>query len=118
MVDKDELVQYIIINTDLKMSAGKVAAQVGHVCTICAYRSMTSDNHYVYENFIVWYYGNQKKIILQAHENVLEKLENQYYSIRDIGCNEIPPNSLTAISLGIMTRSEAEPIVKRLRVFK
>jgi len=109
---KDELIQYIIINKDLNMSPGKVASQVGHVCTICA---MSSSHE---EKFGDWYWHVQKKVILQAGQNVLEKLCDKYYSVRDIGCNEVQPNSLTAVSLGIMTRKEAEPIVKRLQLYK
>ena len=111
---KHELIQYIIVNKDLNMSTGKIASQVGHVCTVCAVHSTV--NHIV--EFDDWYNGEQKKIILQAHQNVLEKLENNYYSIRDKGYTEIEPNSLTAVSLGIMTREQAEPIVKRLQLLK
>ena len=111
---KHELIQYIIVNKDLNMSTGKIASQVGHVCTICASTLVTED----YLIFWEWYMGEQKKIILQAHQNVLEKLENDYYSIRDKGHTEIEPNSLTAVSLGIMTREQAEPIVKRLQLLK
>ena len=49
---------------------------------------------------------------------LLEKLENDYYSLRDKGYTEIKQNSLTAVSLGIMTREQAEPIVKRLQLLK
>lgn len=112
MTDNDELVQYIIVNKDLSMSAEKIAAQVGHVCTICAVEQVTN------QNFVKWYSGSQKKIILQAHESVLRKLENEYFSIRDIGLTEIEPNSLTAVSLGVMTREQAKPLVKRLQLLK
>ena len=120
-IDKEkELVQYIIINKDLNMSPGKIAAQVGHVCTLCAmhileYKEWEWEKYQIFKE---WFNKDQKKIILEAHQKVLEKLENQFYSIRDNGLTEIPSNSLTAVSLGVMTRKEAEPYVKRLQLLK
>lgn len=123
----EELIQYIIINKDLGMSPGKIAAQVGHVCTICAchYLSFNSDNNWGgditlnRENFNCWYQGEQKKIVLEAHEKDLKKLiDKGFFFVRDAGYTEIPANSLTAVSLGIMTREEAKPFVKRLQLLK
>lgn len=108
-----ELIQYIIVNKDLDMSKGKIAAQVGHVCTNVA-SDLTMNN---IDIFLEWLNNNQKKIILQAHQIVLEKLVDKgFWYIHDIGCNEVPVDSLTAVSLGIMTREEAKPYVKRLQV--
>lgn len=115
MDNKDELIQYIIVNKDLDMSAGKIAAQVGHVCTICAFNDI-DDN-----TFRLWFFGEQKKVILQAHEKDMIKLIQQHgfdYFIHDKGYTEVPENSLTALSLGIMTRSEAEKYVKRFQTLK
>jgi PTH2 family peptidyl-tRNA hydrolase len=116
----DELIQYIIVNKDLNMSAGKIATQVGHVCTICAYEEWfcnASDTD-EFQKFNEWFFGDQKKIILGASQSVLEKLELQFYGIRDKGYTEIPENSLTAVSLGIMTKEEARPYIKRLQLLK
>lgn len=109
-----ELIQYIIVNKDLNMSTGKIAAQVGHVCTECAVKLKDTSK------FNIWYNNEQKKIILEAHQSVLEKLEqnNKFFSIRDNGHTEISANSLTAISLGILSRKEALPIIKRLQTLK
>lgn len=110
---EEELIQYIIVNKDLGMSAGKLAAQVGHVCTICAIQESNT------VKFRMWYNDCQKKIVLEAHQKVLEKLEAEgFYSIHDLGLTEIPENSLTAVSLGIKTRTEAAPFVKRLQTLK
>jgi PTH2 family peptidyl-tRNA hydrolase len=127
-IDKEnELVQYIIVNKDLNMSAGKIAAQVGHVCTIC---SVVCGR---WTRFLEWYGGDQKKIVLQGHLKDLERLEKisnenitknkhslngRFYSIRDNGLTEIAEGSFTAISLGIMTRKEAELYIKRLQLLK
>ena len=112
VVDMSELIQYIVVNKDLNMSPGKVAAQVGHVCTYCAYEEGSTDK------FIEWYRGIQKKIILGAHEKVLKKLEKDFYAIHDVGCNEVEPDSLTAVSLGILPREEAKPFIKGLQLYK
>ena len=120
MVDCQELIQYIIINKDLNMSSGKIAAAAAHAATTCTFIYLQSGST-VIEKWASWYYDyKQKKIILQAHQSFLEKYEDNlaYFRVRDIGCNEVEPNSLTAISLGIMTREEAEPIVKRLQIYK
>ena len=125
MKDPNELVQYIIVNKDLNMSPGKIAAQVGHVCTICSIEEDKPDPNDVDDDgikklikFNTWYSKGQKKIILEGHQNTLEKLEKDFYAIRDFGLTEIESNSLTAISLGVLTRAEAEPYIKRLQLLK
>lgn len=123
----EELIQYIVVNKDLGMSVGKIAAQVGHVCTVCSeyYLSFGRDDSWCKPSAIepdttkyhLWYYDAQKKIILQGHQKDLEKLVNQgFIYIRDNGLTEIPKGSLTAVSLGIMSREEAKPFVKRLQL--
>lgn len=96
------------------MSPGKIAAQVGHVCTICAVH-LHDDTA-----FKTWFTGEQKKIVLEVHEKDIRKLIDkgfQFY-ILDKGYTEIPAGSLTALSLGIMTREDALPIVKRFQTLK
>lgn len=123
----EELIQYIVVNKDLCMSSGKIAAQVGHVCTICSeyYLSLGRDDGWCKPKAIepditkyhLWYYDSQKKIILQGHQKDLEKLVTQgFIYIKDNGYTEIPKGSLTAVSLGIMSREEARPFVKRLQL--
>lgn len=121
----NELIQYIVINKDLAMSPGKIAAQAGHVCTICTHTYLTNERIWGgtielnKENFNAWYNGEQKKIILEGHQKDLEKLkEKGFFYVHDAGYTEIPAGSLTAISLGIMTREEAKPFVKRLQLLK
>jgi len=85
-MDIDLNTTYIyIINSDLKMSKGKIAAQVSHV----AMRLGKS-------------YGMiGKAIILKAPESVLKefiqdkKVCTEY--IRDAGLTEVPENSLTCV---------------------
>lgn len=105
-----ELIQYIIVNKDLGMSPGKIAAQVGHACTIC---TMNEKDH---PDFLRWYMGEQKKIVLGAHEKDLRKLMDFGYPVIDAGYTEIPVSSLTCISLGVRTKEDVQKYVKRLQL--
>lgn len=105
-----ELIEYILVNKDLHMSIGKTAAQVGHVCGLVAEKESETEKYRSWKEDY-----DSKKVVLAAPEETMLKLEHNFYSIRDKGYTEIPPNSLTAISLGIMTRKQASKYVKHLR---
>lgn len=115
----EELIQYIIVNQDLEMSQGKIAAQVGHACTLASVYYCTMEDSLLFWD---WYSNDQKKIVLRAHHRDIEKLiskckeENQLcFEVRDSGLTEIPQNSLTCISLGILDRAAAS-YVKRFQL--
>jgi peptidyl-tRNA hydrolase len=111
-----ELVQYIIINKDYigKIDAGKFGVHIGHACTICAMAEGDS------VKFQKWYQKgkSQKKIILTASTKKLEKLEKDFYSVRDLGYNEVEKGTLLAVSLGVMSRKDAKPFIKGLQLWK
>lgn len=120
-MNKDELIMYFIVNKDLNMSSGKIAVQVAHTLTNYMneiwIESGSKRNIEHRRKYLKWYDEyNQKKIILKAKQSILEKLENDYWAVRDLGLTEIPENSLTCVCLGIMTREEAKPLVKRLQL--
>ncbi|HCL4479909.1 TPA: peptidyl-tRNA hydrolase [Clostridium botulinum] len=127
-LNENELVQYYIINKDLinkyNMSAGKIAGQVAHVCrrisdrvSFIRYNSVEDERVKKYDKWINNY--SEKKIILGANEKVLIKLKEQGFEyVEDNGLTEIPPGSLTCVGLGVMTRAEAKPYVKRLQLLK
>lgn len=122
-VNPNELVQYYIVNKDLGMSPGKIAGQVAHVCrrTSDWYKcsNISGNQEYLkkYNEWIEKY--SEKKVILEAHQNVLEKLKSQgFFFVEDNGLTEIPAGSLTVVGLGIMTREDAKSYVKRLQTLK
>lgn len=117
-----ELVQYLVINTDLEMPPGKISAQTGHAIDKVAHNMMWlgigshfSDEAYLrYEQ---WHNGDAAKIVLRAHQKDLQKLADLgFVSVIDKGYTEIPKNSLTCVSLGVMTRQEALPYIKRFQL--
>jgi len=113
---EDELIQYFIVNNELNMSKGKISAQVAHVATIVAYDIIIFKKH-LYLTWLEWFQNDQKKIILRGKQKDLEKLVEQgFYYIKDNGLTEIAPGSLTACSLGVMKRSEAQKYIKRLQL--
>jgi len=109
----DELVEYFVVNSELNMSCGKIAAQVGHVATMIA----IGKNNKRWDLFWQWYESDQKKIILRGKQKDLEKLIGQgFYFIRDNGLTEIPYGSLTVVGLPPMLKSDAQKFVKRLQL--
>lgn len=112
-----ELIQYIIINNDYigKIDSAKFGVHIGHACTICAIQEHDTDF------FQRWYQGGmlQKKIILTANTTKLEALEKEgFYCVRDLGFTEVKNGTLLVVSLGIMSRREAKPFIKRMQLWK
>lgn len=115
----DEIVQYFVVNKELNMSPGKIAAQVAHVATISTSEIMNPMSKNVI--YGVWFYpwlnGNQKKIILKGKQKDLEKLIGEgFFYIKDNGLTEIPPGSLTVVGLPPMLKTDAQQYVKRLQL--
>ena len=93
--------QIIVIRSDLKMSRGKLASQVGHAAVDAAHNS---------ERKIIsaWRETGQKKVVLKAkNEQELlalkekcEKLKLQCSLIKDAGRTELHPGTITALGIG------------------
>ena len=131
MENENEIVQYFIVNSEIKISAPKLSAQIGHVATIITHEITKRmyqplNGEYVNPNILIsiddwtkWYNNgkNQKKIILRGKEKQLLKLVDQgFYYIRDNGNNELPSRTLTTVGLPPMKRSEAQKYIKRLQL--
>lgn len=109
--DEDELVQYYIVNSELNMSAGKIAAQVAHVATLITIDYLEED---IFEQ---WINMDQPKIILRGKQKEMDKLiEQGWHYIHDLGRTEIEDGSLTCIGFRPEWKSIMKPIVKRLQL--
>lgn len=120
-MDKRDLVQYFIVNQDLKMSTGKTAAQVAHAATLSTISLMSSQSPFYerHDDFVAWIQTGMKKIVLKGKQAELEKLEKRgFFSIRDRGLTEIKSGSLTVIALPPMEKFEAKEIVGHLTLLK
>lgn len=120
-IDKsNELIQYYIVNKDLGMSSGKISAQVGHVVRRISDWFNNTASQSELDKYNRWINEfSEKKIVLEAHQKTLEKLVDKgFFYVKDNGLTEIAPGSLTVVGLGVMTREEAKPFVKRLQTLK
>lgn len=108
-----ELIEFIIINADLNLSAAQYAVHISHVSTKAALSEFQT------EKFKIWYQEgtNQKKILLKTNEKTLEEFEKKFFSSRDTGHNNIKENQLIAVSLGILSRKEAEKYTEKCELW-
>lgn len=94
----------IVARKDVKLSAGKLAAQVGHASVECALRAMRHQR----DTFDDWLGEGQKKVVVKA-ENERElfrlKMEAERAGlttalIQDAGHTELPPGTITVLGIG------------------
>lgn len=120
---KDEVVQYFLVNSDVKMSKGKVAAQVAHAETLFMFdlwhisHNGLGDEHY--EWFNRWFHdGSMTKIVLKAKEEDLRRIseECQSYVVIDEGRTEVPFGTMTVVALFPMPKSKAKEIVGEFKL--
>ena len=98
----DEYTMYLIVNDDLKMGKGKIAAQVGHavqkIIEDILEKYYISKKSNTYDKYIKWKNGS-KKIVLKASKSELLHFTTyaESVSIYDCGLTQIPHNSLTVV---------------------
>ncbi|MHA1596970.1 MAG: peptidyl-tRNA hydrolase Pth2 [Candidatus Asgardarchaeia archaeon] len=99
-----EFKQVIVVREDIKMSVGKVAAQVAHAAVSSAFKTYRIKRDW----FEKWFEEGQKKVVLKVKKlEDLLKLSNEVESsgipsslIKDMGLTEIPPGTITALGIG------------------
>jgi len=112
----------IVVRKDLKISCGKIAAQVAHAAVEVSLKSMKKNER----KFRKWLEEGQKKVVV-AVENE-EKLLEIYRKalneglvaslIRDAGLTEIPPGTLTAVGIGPDEDEKIDKITGKLPLLR
>ena len=107
--------QAIIVRKDLKMSAGKIAAQVAHA-SVEAWKKADKKIRDAWER------EGAKKVVLQAQDEK-ELLELKKKSgklptalIRDAGLTEIPPGTTTCLAIGPAREEEIDKLTGSLKL--
>jgi len=112
-----ELKQVIIVRTDLKMSKGKVAAQVSHAsveCILKSHKDMVED----------WRSQGMKKIVLKVkdqkelgkYKQLAEDNNLITAMITDAGHTEIPSGTVTCLGIGPDDEEKIDKITGELQI--
>ncbi|MCU0859841.1 MAG: peptidyl-tRNA hydrolase Pth2 [Thermoplasmata archaeon] len=108
----------IVVRDDLKMSGGKLAAQVAHAAVSCALEAKAKRAAW----FSAWYAEGQRKVVLKAKDvEELRALGDRAARaglpkalITDAGLTELPPNTTTCLGIGPAPEEQIDPITGNL----
>lgn len=96
--------QVIVVRSDLKMSDGKLAAQVAHSAVGSADKARREHRGW----FSAWLAEGQKKVVVKVRsEHELRDLQKKaareslpHSLVQDAGLTELPPGTTTALGIG------------------
>ncbi len=120
----EEIVMYFLARKDLKMSPGKLAAQVGHGVQYVLTRLQYTESQE--EDLTLWKAGSSAKIVLAVEslaqftqlKETLAASPIPYAVVIDEGRTEIEPNTETLLALSALPRSRAVPLVGYLPLYR
>nr|AIF01256.1 peptidyl-tRNA hydrolase (PTH2) [uncultured marine group II/III euryarchaeote KM3_144_H10] len=113
-----ELTMVFIARKDLKLSAGKLAAQVGHATADCITKAERNEPRMLDRYMRV---GQRKVVCQAANEDELRRLFGEAKNagiiaslITDAGHTEIPAGTVTVVGLGPNERDKIDSITGSL----
>ncbi len=112
--------QVIVVRQDLKLSKGKLAAQVAHA-SLGAYRNALKTHPNIIEE---WEYCGEKKIVLrvdnlaQLHEIKVKagQMKLPLCLINDAGRTELPAGTTTALGIGPAKETDIDKVTGHLKM--
>ena len=110
----------VVVRDDIKISPGKMAAQVGHAAVSCALQAKEKDK----KSFSNWMGEGQRKVVLRvANLSELDRIERLAGSaglitsrITDAGLTEIPAGTVTCLGIGPSRASDVDKITGNLKL--
>lgn len=122
---EDPIVMYLVVH-ELGMSAGKMAAQVGHAVGLLYIKYMTLKDYVLNDKELKiweeWQNGAFRKVTLTANDSKWNKLKTQltndgieHVRVVDAGFTEIPSGSETVIGIWPMRKSNRSSVLKKLQ---
>jgi PTH2 family peptidyl-tRNA hydrolase len=108
----------IVVRKDLKLSPGKLAAQVAHAAVNCALASKRKRS----VNFERWYGEGQKKVVVKVNDlaelyQIKQAAEDAGLTtslITDAGLTELPPNTTTCLGIGPAPNADVDRVTGHL----
>ena len=119
--------QIFIINSDLKMSAGKIAVQVAHgeVYYMDYAHAHLGTEDKVSERFVEWFTDEDnlmKKVVLKATEKEMQeftwKLKDKVwaYPVFDRGLTQVPKDSFTCLVIEPLPDEQCKELFGHLKL--
>jgi len=114
--------QVIIVRKDVKMSVGKIAAQVAHAAVSAAEITRKTRRKWYKE----WMIEGQRKIVLEV-DSVDELLKIYDLAkeknlpvalIKDMGLTELPPDTITTIGIGPAPENIINSLTGKLKLLR
>lgn len=115
--------QVIVVRADIKMSVGKLSAQVAHAAVTCVLNILKGSSRQ--QKWLEeWAEEGQKKVVLQV-SNLSELIDiyNKALSrglpaclIRDAGLTELEPGTITCVGIGPAPEEVVDEITGQLRL--
>lgn len=110
----------VVVRDDIKMSVGKLAAQVAHAAVTCALEAKSRKTKW----FSEWLKEGQRKVVLRAEDlDQLRALKDSAMRaglpnalITDAGLTELAPNTITCLGIGPAPESILDPITGSLQL--
>jgi peptidyl-tRNA hydrolase, PTH2 family len=108
----------IVVRKDIKLSPGKLAAQVAHAAVNCAFQSKRRDP----DGFESWYDEGQKKVVVKVKDLAeLFQIKAAAESaglvtslITDAGHTELPPGTVTCLGVGPASETRIDKVTGHL----
>lgn len=124
--------QVFIVNSDLGMGKGKIAAQVAHA-TVCYMEELllyvegqSPENKKLFDRFLLWReedHGLMKKIVLKASENEIKKIlcdlalkGIEKFTVYDRGLTQIPEGSFTCVVVEPLEEGDCDNLFGHLKL--
>ncbi len=110
----------ILVRNDIKMTKGKVAAQVGHAAVNCALASRKKTP----SKFNEWYDSGQAKVVLKVdsvrdlfeYKSIAETQGITCSVVTDAGRTQIDPGTVTCLGIGPDKESVLDKITGELKM--
>lgn len=101
-------VMYYLINSDLKMTKGKICAQIGHATVDLCVKLIILKN----KDFKMWINNGQTKITLKSNLKEMEYLYNKYKNSCNYKCIQVIDAGKTQIEENSFTILAFQPCIK------
>lgn len=99
----NEVVQYYVVNEELKLSPEKLASQIAHAATISTINMVSSKQARFpdyFEYYVEWYQSGMQKMILRGREDELETLvESGFYAVHNEAVTDVIEGKLAVVAL-------------------